>query len=454
MIHEIAELKLNYLIQLLKHEQSSREGFDHLLKFLAANQCTFRGEVMPTFAKPNFITSKQTTTLQSIVNVLSGILTKVIQLYLRAPNVQRMLQFSPEEHQLFEIDPGHSQPLVISRLDAFMHGYTIKFLEFNCDSPAGTAYADVLEDGFMQYLDQFPIHTRWRFKCFHRQEKLLSALLACYQEFKPDSKVASRPTIAIVDWEDVSTKSEFYLLKTYFENHGYPTVIASPQQLRIQNDRLMFNDVPIDIVYRRVITRELLQKHNLVGDFVEAARRKLVCMVNPFRSYIVGNKKILALIKDPQFHHIFTSEELNIIHQCIPWTQVLSDRKVLFNNFTVNLRNFIADNKDRLVMKPASSYGGKDVYIGRETDDSTWQRILNQHIDAEDWVVQEYVPIPEDIFPELHDDRIHMKLKKVNINPFALIGKYAGTITRISDSSVINVSAGGGLIPTITAAKK
>jgi hypothetical protein len=42
-----------------------------------------------------------------------------------------------------------------------------------------------------------------------------------------------------------------------------------------------------------------------------------------------------------------------------------------------------------------------------------------------------------------------MRLKRFNINPFALGGRYAGMITRISDQAVINVSAGGGLLPSV-----
>ena len=34
------------------------------------------------------------------------------------------------------------------------------------------------------------------------------------------------------------------------------------------------------------------------------------------------------------------------------------------------------------------------------------------------------------------------------------LGAYGGTITRISDHPVINVSAGGGLVPTFTAEQK
>ena len=112
------------------------------------------------------------------------------------------------------------------------------------------------------------------------------------------------------------------------------------------------------------------------------------------------------------------------------------------------------DNKDKLVVKPASSYGGKDVYIGKETDEDIWHKIVEENIESESWVVQQYVTIPEDIFPEIKDETIEMKLKKININPFAIYGKYSGTISRISESSVINVSAGGGLIPTMTVAKK
>ena len=75
---------------------------------------------------------------------------------------------------------------------------------------------------------------------------------------------------------------------------------------------------------------------------------------------------------------------------------------------------------------------------------------MNKHLEDDIWVVQEYVDIPTDVYPEI-SDTVTFKSKYVNINPFALNGKYSGTITRVSDSQVINVSAGGGLVPTLTA---
>jgi hypothetical protein len=47
-----------------------------------------------------------------------------------------------------------------------------------------------------------------------------------------------------------------------------------------------------------------------------------------------------------------------------------------------------------------------------------------------------------------------MRLKRFNINPFGVGGGYAGCITRISDRAVINVSAGGGLLPSVVGRHK
>ena len=63
--------------------------------------------------------------------------------------------------------------------------------------------------------------------------------------------------------------------------------------------------------------------------------------------------------------------------------------------------------------------------------------------------MQEYVPVPEEMFPTVEDGHVQMRLKRFNINPFGIGGRYAGSITRISDRAVINVSAGGGLLPSV-----
>lgn len=454
MIDQIASLNLSYLIDLSKDGNLAKAQFERLTQFLIEEKCTFKGEPMPTLLKPNFLSPKQTRTLQYAVDKISSALNKFINLYLQNQQVRDIMKFSDEENDLFSIEPGYSTSLVIARHDAFMDDYSIKFLEFNCDSPAGTAYSDVLEDGFKDILKQYPALDSWKIDYYRRQERLLDALITCYNEFKTTHpSLPSQPTIAIVDWDDVATTTEFDLLQEFFEHKGYETIICSPQNFQINGGKMLVNGQQVHLIYKRVITRELLQKLDKVENFVQGIKEGFACTCNPFRSFIVENKKVLSLLTDPRFQDIYSNDELNVIERTIPWTKILADTKAIYHGFNVNLRDFIADNKDNLVLKPASSYGGKDVYLGRETDQQTWEKIMNENIESETWVIQKYVSIPQEMFPVI-DETVCMQIKKININPFALLCKYSGTISRVSDSSVINVSAGGGLVPTMSVVRK
>jgi glutathione synthase/RimK-type ligase-like ATP-grasp enzyme len=122
---------------------------------------------------------------------------------------------------------------------------------------------------------------------------------------------------------------------------------------------------------------------------------------------------------------------------------------VSYGSWTIDLLPFVSDNRERLVLKPASSYGGHKVSLGMETEQDRWEEIIAAHAERADFVVQEYVPVPEEMFPTVEDGHVQMRLKRFNINPFGIGGRYAGSITRISDQAVINVSAGGGLLPSV-----
>ena len=125
-----------------------------------------------------------------------------------------------------------------------------------------------------------------------------------------------------------------------------------------------------------------------------------------------------------------------------------------YGQWVVDLLDFVSDNRSRLVLKPASEYGGHDVALGIETEQAEWDGSSSAHAEAGDFIVQEYVPVPEEMFPTVEDGHVQMRLKRFNINPFGIGGRYAGMITRISDQAVINVSAGGGLLPSVVGRHK
>ena len=451
MIDQIANINLSFLKELIKDKNRSAKQMESLNNYLIENGCTWKGAAMPTLLKPNFITIEQSNIIQYYVNNISVILKKMIDLYIKDNELKNFFNFSKIENEMFLVDPDYTMPLVVSRLDAFMNDKDLKFVEFNCDSPAGAAYADILEKGFKNIIDNSSSLSKWNYIYDDRQLQLLNSLIESYNEFRTKHKYfPEKPNIAIVDWADVITSSEFEILKSYFKLKGYNTIITSPQNFEIKNNSLIADDIEIHLIYKRVIVRELIEKFDEVETFIHAIKEKFACTCNSFRTNIAGNKKILAALNDKRFQNILTKEELKVIQKTIPWTSILYDKKVTLQGYTINLKEFVCDNKDKLVIKPAASYGGKDVYLGKETDQLTWENLINSNIDSQNWVVQEYISIPEEFFPVIKDNNVFIELKKVNINPFAFSGSYSGTISRISDSSIINVSQGGGIVPSIS----
>ena len=56
-----------------------------------------------------------------------------------------------------------------------------------------------------------------------------------------------RPQMAIVDWKEVPTWSEFEILKERFEKMGIPVVLADPRELEFDGKRLGGQGKKIDL---------------------------------------------------------------------------------------------------------------------------------------------------------------------------------------------------------------
>jgi uncharacterized circularly permuted ATP-grasp superfamily protein len=400
---------------------------------------------VPTLLRPHFLSTYQNAILEEVTHVIMNMLEKIITLYFEKNMFHQIIQLNSYEKELAAIDPGFKRCIMNARLDAFLNDTQLSFIEFNCDSPAGHGYSELQCQIFhnSKLLDTIKqsFHLLW----INRRKRMLAALLEAYKQFGGNQ---SNPHIVITDWHDVKTIHEFYILKDYFESQGFPTTVADPRELTIVKNKLCIHDKPIDIIYRRVIVKEIVSKQDEVKDFLSACKNKLVCVVNSFRSKVISNKSTLAILTDPQFDHLFTKQENEIKYKHIPWTRNLSPGNVLYENKQVDLFEYAGANKDKFVIKPADGYGGIGVYIGKYTPEAQWKDCFEMAL-KDPYVIQEYVDIPEEEFPVINENAtITIENRKVNLNPFAIAGQYAGCLSRISQSPVINVSAGGGMVPT------
>ena len=102
---------------------------------------------------PHFISPGQLRRVKHAVDALCGGAGPLLRRLSRRRGAARGARSSPIEDSLIRIDPGFPRPMRICRLDAFLQGYDVKFLEFNADSPAGIGYTDILYEGLSTTID-------------------------------------------------------------------------------------------------------------------------------------------------------------------------------------------------------------------------------------------------------------------------------------------------------------
>lgn len=426
------------------HEKIAPKALEQFGEAMQKSQIKYGRFTIPSFLKAHFITPKQEKLFKTVSDAFLTILNKVISLYFTEPMIAQHFHLPKELEELIKIDPGYSHNVVILRLDGFSEGESLKFVDLNCDGPAGMVYADQLEKIFFEieplkgFFDEFHFHRE------DRCQKILSALLNIYEEFGG----LEAPNIAIVDWRTVRTKSEFDGLKAFFEEKGYKTTIADPRELRYRTGKLYHGNFKIDLVYRRALTTELLDHAEEVGDLIKAYRDRAICMVNPLRSCLASNNALLSILTNPAFDHFFTDKENELKREHLPWTRQVADAEQFYGRRKIYLIDFLKDEKETLVLKPSVSASGREVVIGNETRDEDWNAAIDRALKG-NWMVQEFVNVPKMTVPAIVNHKLDFQYKRVSIGLFVFDWKFAGGLSKLGDDTVINISRGGGLIPAI-----
>ena len=214
---------------------------------------------------------------------------------------------------------------------------------------------------------------------FHKViEALLDALMASYHEF---GGTARPPTMAIVDWRDVPTWTEFEILRDAFTAAGVPTIVCDPRELVFANGALTAQGTRIDLVYRRVLVNDILAKPDECRALVDACAARAVCMANSFRCKLAHKKAFFAVLTDPAHESLFSADERAIIQAHVPWTRVLDDVETQKGDWQGELLALARAWREHLVLKPNDEYGGKGVNLGWEMTEGQWDAALESALD-------------------------------------------------------------------------
>ncbi len=420
---------------------------EDLLKRMRRARLTFGDRVHCPFLRPFFLSPEDEERVRTVAETIADLGERITSAALEDKHLFAQFHLREEEERLARIHTGYGRASTAARLDAFLLPDSLKFAEYNGESPAGAGYAETIAEIFRELPVMSKFAQKYEIHSYPLSAKLLDALVMSYVDWGGSSK---KPQIAIVDWKDVPTVSEFEILRERFEKMGVPTLIADPRELEWDDKSLVAQGKKIDVVYRRVLINDIVAKPAECSALVKAYSANAVCVANNFRCKIPHVKAFFAVLTDQQNGALFSHGERELIRKHIPWTRVVADVKTAHYGQPIELLAFIRKERENLVLKPSDEYGGAGVTLGWETGEDAWDAAIELALSTKNgvWIVQERIPIRREVFPYIADvGKVDYRDMLVDFAPYLFRGKLAGFLTRLSATGLANVTSGGGQVP-------
>src|SRR5262250_2895616 len=201
---------------------------EDLFRRMRRAKLTFGDRVHCPFLRPFFLSPEDEERVRTVAETIAELGERVVTAALADQQLFRQFHLRPDEERLVRMTTGYGRASTASRLDAFLLPDSLKFAEYNGESPAGAGYAETLAEIFSELPMMGQFTRKYEVHRYPLSAKLLDALLQSYADWGGSTQ---RPQIAILDWKEVPTFSEFDILQARFAKMGIPTVIAHPRQL-------------------------------------------------------------------------------------------------------------------------------------------------------------------------------------------------------------------------------
>ncbi len=399
------------------------------------------------FLRPHLVTREQYDGLVTGGQLLASAVDQLRKMAMDNPTLMARMDLLPAERMLASVNPGYKHFAVTGLLDTALENGHMRFSDYSAETPVGVLYAEVLAEELYETGPMKEFRKVTKVAKLGGVKYLQSALLKAYKEFGGKNA----PQVAILEMRhpfETLESREYHLLAENFSAHGLPTILASPEQLEYKNGVLRKGDFVIDIVYRRMKTREFVvhfdpNNHPLV----RAYRDGKVCIVNSFRSDLAQKKAAFDLLTDEAVLAHFPAADRTAIRKLIPTTRVVSERMVAWDGAEeVDLVPFIGANRERLVLRPNDDTEERQTYVGAEMDQAGWERAVRTALRSA-YVVQENVKAPTAKFPVYNYGSLDFKDMRVEVHPHVYLGKVQGASSWLTPAAG-TFSTVTGITPT------
>ena len=173
-------------------------------------------------------------------------------------------------------------------------------------------------------------------------------------------------------------------LKDGLKKAGYLCEICEITQMKYQ-DHILYSPSghPVDLIYRRAVTTDVMEHYSEVQDFVQAVLHQDVCVIGSFCTQIIHNKWLFKILREKATLSLLTKEEQQFVLDHIP----------------------LYESDGQPFLPPESDYPGKGpldhqtigflrfprCFAGIDYTQSEWDEIVERHFNK-GYIYQEYCP--------------------------------------------------------------
>ncbi len=186
--------------------RSSPKFTENFYAQLRAAKLTFGNRVHCPFLRPFFLSPEDEQRVRVVAETMADLAGRVTDAAMKDTALLAQFHLRDEELRLVRLGKIAGPASTASRLDAFLLPDSLKFAEYNGESPAGAGYTETLGEIFLklplvaEFDKSFQVHS------YPLSAKLLDALMTSYLDWGGTSK---RPQMLITDWREVPTWTEF-----------------------------------------------------------------------------------------------------------------------------------------------------------------------------------------------------------------------------------------------------
>src|SRR3954467_4868465 len=196
----------------LLRENASSQLCTSLAEQMRERRLTFCGRLLCPFLRPFFLTPSDEARVKDAAEMLWHLGERVAKAGAADARLLEHLGLNEEEIRLAQLEPGYDVASTAGRADAFILPGSLQFAEYNAESPAGPAYSQRLAPLFHGGPVMAGFRRSFDARFFTPMRGILEALLQTWGEWR-GMRGGDAPRVAIVDWRDVPTWSEFELLR-------------------------------------------------------------------------------------------------------------------------------------------------------------------------------------------------------------------------------------------------